>query len=268
MQTRSQQKTPVVFISHGAPTLATEDSEAHRFLRAYGERLGRPHAIVVLSAHFIAPVATVTSAKRPETIHDFYGFAPDLYDLEYPAPGSPGLADRIAGRLAAADIEVATDPARGLDHGAWVPLSLMFPDAGIPVVQLSIDPQRGSAYHYELGQHLAGLRDEGVLIIGSGGVTHNLRELAWDGQYAAVPDWAASFNEWVADAIADSRIDDLLAYRERCPQAARNHPTEEHFFPLLCALGAAFGDERRERVHHSYTMGALSMDAYQFGGPV
>jgi 4,5-DOPA dioxygenase extradiol len=256
---------PVVFISHGSPTLATKDDEAHRFLRAYGERLGRPRAILVLSAHFVAPAATVTAAETPETIHDFYGFPPDLYDLSYPVPGSPDLANDIARRLASAGIEVAREPSRGLDHGAWIPLILMYPDADIPVVQLSIDPRRGAAYHYELGRQIASLRDEGVLIIGSGGVTHNLRELEWDGGDATVPLWAESFNEWVADAIADNRIDDLLAYRERGPHAARNHPTEEHFFPLLCALGAALGDERRERTHHGFTMGALSMDVYEFG---
>ena len=265
MQTRSQQKMPVVFISHGSPTLAIEDSEAHRFLRAYGERLGRPRAILVLSAHYSAPVATVTGSEMPETIHDFYGFPRNLYDLAYPVPGSPDLADDIARRLADAGIEVARDPSLGLDHGAWIPLILMYPNADLPVVQLSIDPRRGAAYHFELGRHLAGLRDEGVLIIGSGGVTHNLRELEWGGTDAPVPEWAETFNEWIADAIAGNRIDDLLAYRERGPHAAKNHPTEEHFFPLLYVLGAAFGDERRQRVHHSYTMGALSMDTYEFG---
>lgn len=261
----TQQEMPAVFISHGSPTLAIEDGEAHRFLRAYGERLGRPRAILVLSAHFMSPTATVTSASKPETIHDFHGFPPDLYELTYPAPGSSALADDIAKRLAAAEVPVAADASRGLDHGAWVPLMLMYPEADIPVVQLSIDPRRGARYHFELGRLLSPLRQQGVLIIGSGGVTHNLRELAWDAHAAAVPDWAASFNEWVAEAVVDNRIEDLLAYRERGPHAARNHPTEEHFFPLLCALGAAAGEERRERLHHSYTMGALSMDTYEFG---
>jgi len=265
MQARAQQTMPVVFISHGSPTLAIEDGEAHRFLRAYGDRLGRPRAILVLSAHFTAPVATVTAAEAPETIHDFYGFPRVLYGMTYPAPGDPGLADDIARRLTAAGIPARTDASRGLDHGAWIPLALMYPEADVPVVQVAIDPRRDAAYHYDLGQQLASLRNEGVLIIGSGGVTHNLRELEWGAEDADVPEWAASFNEWVAAAIADERIDDLLAYRERGPNAARNHPTEEHYFPLLCALGAAAGDSHRERVHHSYTMGALSMDTYQFG---
>jgi 4,5-DOPA dioxygenase extradiol len=256
---------PVVFVSHGAPTLAIEKNDAHRFLRTFGKQLGRPRGILVVSAHFDAPVATVTAAASPRTIHDFGGFPRELYEMTYPAPGSPKLAGDIVELLAAAEVPTRATASRGLDHGAWIPLSLMYPKADIPVVQVSIDPRRGSGYHLELGRHLAPLRDEGVLIMGSGGVTHNLRELAWEGGQAGTPQWAAAFNEWVAEVIAAGRIDDLLAYRDLAPDAARNHPTEEHFFPLLCALGATSGDERRARVHHSYTMGALSMDAYQFG---
>lgn len=259
-------KWPVVFISHGAPTLATEDGAAHRFLREYGRRLGRPQAIVVLSAHFVAPVATVTAAEFPETIHDFGGFPADLYTLRYAAPGDPVLADEIAGLLEHADIPVKASPSRGLDHGAWIPLSLMYPQADIPVVQLSLDPARGAQYHFELGRLLAPLRARGVLIVGSGGITHNLSQLDWQGGEGAAPDWAVSFNEWIADVIAQARVDDLLEYRQRGPSAARNHPTEEHFFPLLCALGASNEQERRVRVHHSYTFGSLSMDTYEFGG--
>lgn len=266
MQVRPQRKMPVVFLSHGAPTLAIEDGEAHRFLRSYGDELGKPRAILVLSAHFAEPEATVTAADSPATIHDFGGFAPVLYEMTYPAPGSPELAADIEARLSAAGVPTSSTPARGLDHGAWIPLVLMYPEADVPVVQLSIDPRRGAGYHLELGRLLAPLRDDGVLIIGSGGVTHNLRELDWSGDDALVPAWAATFNEWVANAVTEGRIDDLVAYRERAPHAAQNHPTEEHFFPLLCALGATGDEDQRERVHHSYTMGALSMDVYQFGG--
>lgn len=256
---------PVIFISHGAPTLATEDGAAHRFLREYGRRLGRPKAIVVLSAHFTAPVATVTAAEFPVTIHDFGGFPEQLYALRYPAPGDPALAEEISGLLERDHIPVESSPTRGLDHGAWIPLLLMYPQADIPVVQLSLDPDRGPAYHYRLGELLAPLREKGVLIIGSGGVTHNLSQLDWRGGAGAPPDWADSFNEWVADRIAAGRIDDLLHYRERGPSAARNHPTEEHFFPLLCTLGASNDQDQWLRVHHSYTFGSLSMDIHEFG---
>jgi 4,5-DOPA dioxygenase extradiol len=265
MHEEPQQRMPVVFVSHGAPTLATEDNDAHRFLRTFGIELGRPRGILVVSAHFEAPVATVTAAESPQTIHDFGGFPRELYEMTYPAPGSPELAGEVLELLAQAGVPTRAAASRGLDHGAWIPLSLMYPQADIPVVQVSIDPRRGSRYHHELGRHLAPLRGDGVLIMGSGGVTHNLRELAWDGRHAGTPQWAAAFNEWVAEATAAGRIDDLLAYRDLAPHAARNHPTEEHFFPLLCALGAVSEDEHRARVHHSYTMGALSMDTYQFG---
>jgi 4,5-DOPA dioxygenase extradiol len=265
MTMRPHQKQPVVFVSHGAPTLAIEDGEAHRFLKDYGQALGRPGAILVLSAHYAAPVATATAAEFPETIHDFGNFAQSLYDMTYPAPGNPALASGVASLLEDAGLPATTSAERGLDHGAWIPLALMYPEADVPVVQLSMDPRRGPDYHYRLGTQLAPLREEGVLIIGSGGVTHNLGKLDWAGTHAATPDWASSFNEWVADVVTDGRIDDLLAYRERGPNAAVNHPSEEHFFPLLFALGAAAGDQPRQRVHHSYTYGALSMDAWQFG---
>jgi len=261
----SRNRMPVVFVSHGAPTLAVEDGAAHRFLREYGAQLGKPRAIVVLSAHFVAPVATITSGRRPGTIHDFGGFPPELYALTYPAPGDPDLADRVAAVLSDAAIPTRQDTARGFDHGAWVPLRLMYPDADVPVVQLSLDPRRGPEYHYRLGQLLAPLRDDGILILGSGGVTHNLGELQWRDDVAGTPHWAGSFNEWVATAIAEGRAADLVAYRQLAPDASRNHPTEEHFFPLLCVLGASRDGDRRRRVHHSFTMGALSMDAYQFG---
>lgn len=265
MQAGPHAELPVVFVSHGAPTLAIDDGEARRFLTAYGQRLGRPGAILVLSAHFVAPVATVTGTESPQTIHDFGGFPQALYEMMYPAPGDPQLARDIVTLLNDAGVCVSMSMSRGIDHGAWIPLALMYPDAGIPVVQLSLDPRHGPEYHYELGGYLAPLRRRGVLILGSGGVTHNLGRLSWDGLPTDPPDWARSFNEWVADAIAAGRIDDLLAYRERGPYAALNHPSEEHFFPLLMALGAANGEVHRERVHHSYTCGALSMDAYQFG---
>jgi len=258
-------KWPVVFISHGAPTLATEQGAAHSFLRDYGGQLGRPEAIVVLSAHFAAPVATVTAAESPVTIHDFGGFPEVLYEMQYPAPGDPGLAVEIAGLLQDAGIPAKTSATRGIDHGAWVPLSLMYPAADIPVVQVSLDPRRGPRYHYELGAQLASLRAKGVLIVGSGGITHNLGRLDWGGGQGTAPEWAATFNEWVAEMISKAQVDDLLHYRELGPNAAQNHPTEEHFLPLLCVLGAANEQDLPTRVHHSYTFGSLSMDAYQFG---
>lgn len=259
-------RLPAVFISHGAPTLAIEDGAGHRFLQEYGRQLGRPRAIVVLSAHFSAGVAMVTAGENPETIHDFGGLPDELYRMKYPAPGDPALAGKIVELLVEGDVSARLTETRGFDHGAWIPLSLMYPAADVPVVQVSLDPRQGPEYHYRLGQLLAPLRDDGVLIIGSGGVTHNLAELQWSGSNGKAPDWAESFNEWVASAIAETEINDLLAYRKSGPHAVRNHPTEEHFFPLLFVLGAAYNEDRGVRVHHSYTYGALSMDSYEFGG--
>jgi len=258
-------RMPVIFISHGAPTLAADDSEANRFLRGFGERLGRPRAILVVSAHFDAPVATVTAGESPTTIHDFGGFPRALYELRYPAPGDPGLAERVARPLAEAGIDVQRSTNRGFDHGAWVPLLLMYPQADIPVVQLSLDSQRGAGYHFRLGELLAPLRDEGVLIVGSGGVVHNLRELDWSGGNVGPEAWAETFNEWVAAAIARGRYSDIVRYRELGPDAQRNHPTAEHFLPLVFALGAAGDHGDAVRVHHSYSYGNLSMDNYAFG---
>lgn len=256
---------PAVFISHGAPTLVTDDVPAHRFLEDYGKRLGRPAAIVVLSAHHAAIGAAVTAALHPETIHDFGGFPRELYALEYPAPGDPALAARIAGLLQEGGIACRLDDTRGLDHGAWVPLMLMYPDADVPVVQVSLDPRYSTDYHYRLGQLLAPLRDQGVLIIGSGGATHNLGEVLRQSPDAPVPQWAAVFDDWLAATIGAGNVTELLRYRELAPYAAKNHPTEEHLLPLFFAMGVAGTESRPERAHHSYTFGSLSMDIFEFG---
>lgn len=256
---------PTLFVSHGAPTLAVDDSAAHRFLTTCGKSLGKPKAILVLSAHFEAPTATVTASESPQTIYDFRGFPEALYDITYPAPGDPALARRISELLSTAGITTRMDGERGLDHGAWIPLSLMYPAADVPVVQLSIDARRGANYHFRLGELLRPLRDEGVLIIGSGGATHNLSFAIGAPHDAPLLDWANTFREWLAEAIEDGRRDDLANYRDVAPDAVRNHPTEEHFLPLLCAMGATTPDEPHRRIHASDTYGALAMDAYLFG---
>ena len=256
---------PTLFVSHGAPTLAIEPGPAHHFLKTLGEDLGRPASILVLSAHFDAPIATVTASEAPETIHDFGGFPEALYNITYPTPGNPALAQRVSDLLTAANIRTRLDDERGLDHGAWVPLLLMYPEADVPVVQLSIDSRKDPASHLRLGEVLRPLRQEGVLIIGSGGATHNLTHAMQASQNAPRVEWADTFREWLADAIENDRRNDLADYRAVAPDARRNHPTEEHFLPLLCAMGATEPGEPRRRVHKSDTYGALAMDAYLFG---
>jgi 4,5-DOPA dioxygenase extradiol len=256
--------TPSLFVSHGSPMLALDDGPARRFLTALGPRLGRPDGIVVVSAHFEERVPTVTSAAHPETIHDFGGFPAALYEMTYPAPGSPELADAVRRALAASGIESHADETRGLDHGAWVPLTLMFPKADVPVVQLSISPGRDPAWHYALGEALRPLRERNILILGSGSITHNLRELARPRPDAPATPWAEGFTEWVHANVAAHNTADLLHYEELAPEAARAHPSDDHFLPFFAALGAA-ADEPAARLHHSFTYGSLGMDVYAFG---
>ena len=256
---------PTLFVSHGAPTLAIDDSAARHFLEALGRSLGKPKAILVLSAHFDTATPTVTASPAPETIYDFWGFPDALYDITYPAPGSPPLAARVSDLLSTQGLPVQADNERGLDHGAWIPLSLMYPDADVPVVQLSIDARKGTDYHFRRGEALRPLREEGVLIIGSGGVTHNLSYAIGAPQDAPMVDWAITFREWVAEAIAADRRDDLANYRAVAPDASRNHPTDEHFLPLLATMGATTSGEPRQQIHASDAHRALAMDAYLFG---
>src|SRR5687768_16572976 len=178
---------PAVFVSHGAPTLAVEENDTTVFLKELGGRLGRPKAIVCVSAHWNTGEPAVSAAERPETIHDFGGFPQELYRIRYPAPGAPALAARVAELLDDAGVECAVSHERGLDHGAWVPLRLMFPEADVPVTQLSIQPRKDPRHHFKLGRALAPLREEGVLLLATGSVTHNLSRLTFSGP---PPEWA------------------------------------------------------------------------------
>lgn len=255
---------PAIFVSHGSPTLVLDDVPARDFLRGLGTGLPRPRAIVAVSAHYESRGVRVNTSARPRVIHDFHGFPRALYETRYDAPGDPRLASDIVARLRSAGLDAAGDEAWGLDHGTWVPLMLMYPDAEIPVVAVSVDPDGGPEHHRRLGTALAPLRDDGVLILGSGAFTHNLGELRRDGGTGIdAPDWVEAFVDWTAAAIEDGRHDDLLHYRERAPHAVRNHPTEEHLLPLFAALGAGGGKGRR--LHASTTFSVLAMDAYSFG---
>lgn len=242
---------PSLFISHGSPMLALTPGPAHDFLRQLGGEW-RPRAIVVVSAHWESRQLLVSTSARPETIHDFGGFPQALFDCQYPAPGEPALAMRLARELNAAPTE------RGLDHGAWVPLSLMYPQADIPVVSLSLPVAWSNAELVALGEKLATLREEGILVIGSGSLTHNLAEL--QALEAPMPAWVGEFADWVHQRLFE---DDRLALLDwqRAPQARRNHPTPEHFQPLLVAIGAG---GNATRLHHSVEHGVLIMDLYAF----
>ncbi len=264
---------PALFLSHGAPTLVIDDVPARDFLMALGDGLPRPAAIIAVSAHWGTALPMVTAVASNETIHDFGGFPRALYALEYQAPGSIALAERVTDLLAGQGLDCRLDEARGLDHGAWVPLMLMYPAHDIPVIQLSVQPQLGPGHHFQLGKALASLRQENILIVGSGSFTHNLRELDRSGSGSDEPAWVGEFAQWMDDALTDGRVCDLMSYRSRAPHAQRNHPTDEHLLPLFVAMGAGSdpNDPRGEaarlsatRLHSSTTFGALRMDAYAF----
>ncbi|HEY3645097.1 MAG TPA: class III extradiol ring-cleavage dioxygenase [Gammaproteobacteria bacterium] len=252
---------PALFVSHGAPTLPLDvQHPTHAFLKGLGATLPAPKAILVISAHWDTRHPTLTTSASPETIHDFYGFPEELYRMRYPAPGSMDLVQATAKRLEGAGLEVHADEARGLDHGAWVPLLLMYPKAQIPVVQLSLQTSAGAAHHLAVGQALAPLRDEGVLLLASGGATHNLREF-----FRPAPgqdeSYVPRFSSWLKDTLEKGDTASLVDYRRLAPDAARAHPSEEHFFPVLVAAGAA---GKGERIHTAMSGASLSMDAYKF----
>ncbi len=249
---------PALFVSHGAPTLPLDDVPARDFLVQLGRSLPRPQAILAVSAHWQTAEPTLTSASRNTTLHDFRGFLKPLYDLRYDAPGAPEVAAAVAEDLQRAGFAARLNDQRGLDHGAWVPLMLMYPNADIPVFQLSIQPRLGATHHIALGQALSRFRETG-LILASGGMVHNLAALDWNS--GPEPDWSADFSDWMDAALIGRHDDDLADYRARAPHAAHAHPLEDHILPLFVAYGAG---ETARRLHTSTTFGSLRLDAYAF----
>lgn len=258
---------PTIFVSHGSPMLALQDSPARRFLLGLGAELPRPKAILVFSAHWETGAAPAVSlATHPETIHDFGGFPQALFDIRYQPAGAPDVAERAAELFAAADIPVGRHRSRGLDHGAWVPLRHLLPDAQLPVFQVSLPHDLDTAGALRLGQALAPLRARGVLVVGSGSMTHNLYEFRHAQADAA--DYAVEFTHWIRQAVNSNAVDKLVDYRQRAPHALRAHPTEEHYLPLLVAMGARSGDEPAHVIDGGITNGVLSMESYAWGLPV
>lgn len=244
--------------------LAIEDSPAGRFLDGLGKQLPRPRAIVVASAHFLADRPMLGGHPQPHTVHDFGGFPGPLYEIRYAAPGAPELAQGIAARLADAGLEGKVRPGHGLDHGVWVPLRRMYPQADIPVVPLSVNPLEDAAYHRALGQVLASLREEEVLVVGSGGFIHNLGDLDWAHKNAPLAPWAGEFSSWMHGKLGDHDWPALLAWQDAAPHAHRAHPTTEHLMPLFVALGAAGDAPEVEVLHRSHELGTLALDAFAF----
>lgn len=256
---------PTLFISHGSPMLAIEDSAAHRFLLGLGKALPRPKAIIIISAHWESTGGQVVClASHPETIHDFGGFPEALFEIQYPAPGAPAEAARTAELLEHEGFDVGRSATRGLDHGAWVPLHLMYPEADIPTAQISLRRGASPSENEKMGKALRKLREDGVLIIGSGSLTHNLYSFRGASIDAKVPTWVSDFGGWMHARLQTNQREALLDYRAQAPFAVRNHPTEEHLLPLFVAMGAAGDAPKAERLHASYEYGVLAMDVYAF----
>ncbi|WQG58438.1 class III extradiol ring-cleavage dioxygenase [Pseudomonas sp. RTB3] len=253
---------PSLFISHGSPMLALQPGASGPALQRLAAELPKPEAIVVVSAHWESTGLLVSGSAAPQTWHDFGGFPRELFAVQYPAPGDPQLASAIVERLHADGLEAQIDERRPFDHGTWVPLSLMYPAADIPVVQVSLPTRQGPALQTQVGRALANLRELGVLVIGSGSITHNLRELDWHAGPESVEPWAKEFRDWIIDKLKNNDETALHDYRRLAPHAVRSHPSDEHLLPLFFARGA--GGEF-SIAHQGFTMGALGMDIYRFG---
>lgn len=261
---------PPIFVSHGAPTILIDEDPGRTFLERLGRDLvsshGRPDAIVCVTAHFQSDQPLVGAAANPETVFDFYGFPAELYSRQYQAKGAPALADHAADLIRQAGMAAAVAPGQGLDHGAWVPLSLMFPEADIPVVPLAIQPRQTPAHHRALGAALAPLARDNVLILGSGGAVHNVRDAMIRRHHRLTdpPDWAIAFDGWLAEQIAAGDVAALDDYRARAPGATCAHPHDDHLMPLYVALGAAGPGAVGRRLHGSFSYGSLALSSWSF----
>ncbi|WP_082637964.1 MULTISPECIES: DODA-type extradiol aromatic ring-opening family dioxygenase [unclassified Psychrobacter] len=250
-------RLPALFISHGAPTLAIEQSATTNALARIGQNLPKPRAIVIMSAHWLSAKLEISSNPRPKTWHDFSGFDPKLYELQYPAQGHVELAESLAQQLTARGIICSANPMRVCDHGVWAPLKHLYPEADVPIVQISLPQHYDSVSLYQLGAQLAHLREEQILIIGSGNITHNLQALRW--QADSVDPAAKDFKLWLLQQLKTD-IPSALDWHQY-PDYKNIHPSDEHLLPLFFALGAA---QRVSVVHESMAHHSLGMDIYRF----
>ncbi|MGH6610040.1 MAG: DODA-type extradiol aromatic ring-opening family dioxygenase [Burkholderiaceae bacterium] len=257
---------PTVFVSHGSPMHAVNAGRAGDVWEELGRKLPRPSAVLIASAHWETELPMVSTAQQPETIHDFNGFPAELYELRYPASGARDVAERAISLLRAGGLSATGNACRGIDHGAWVPLRRMYPNADVPVAQISIQPSLDAEHHLRLGASLAPLADDNVLIVGSGHITHNLREWMLERRSGASTSaaYVDEFRGWIANALEHNDCDALIRWRELAPHAQRAHPTQEHLLPLFVAHGAAGKSPRVERIDAGVEDSVLAMDAYVF----
>ena len=254
---------PSVFLAHGSPMLAITDTPANRYLRAFGSELKRPRGIVVMSPHWETEGLHLSAPGALKTIHDFRGFPDDLFQMEYPAAASPDLVGATMAHLEDAGVEVKVDGTWGLDHGAWIPLSLAFPAADIPVAALSVPYGSTPASVFAIGKALAPLREKGILIAGSGSTTHNLRAMNRNLPKGMDADWPAEFDHWLDRGFEEGGID-YFSDLTSAPHFRMAHPTEEHLLPLFFAYGAGGDDAKAELLHRSYEYGTISMSYFRF----
>ena len=255
---------PAIFFGHGNPMNALYRNQYTEAWATIGASLPRPKAILCISAHWYIQEAAVTVSTAPRTIHDFGGFPRELYDVQYPAPGDPELATRVQNLLA--PLSVRRDESWGLDHGTWSVLCHVYPDADVPVVQLSIDENQPASFHYEIGQRIAALREEGILIIGSGNLVHNLHAYAW-GQHTAEPyDWAVSFERRVRELVLSGETRPLIGYEHRLgKEAMLAVPTPDHYLPLLYVIGTRTQSDPVSFPAEGVDGGSISMLAVRLG---
>lgn len=255
----------VLFVPHGSPMFALQPGAAGSAMSDVVGRLPAPRAIIVVSPHWETAVPTVGTATRLDTIHDFGGFDPRLFEIQYPATGCPEAAQQVVAALQAAGLPMQTDAQRGLDHGAWVPLRQMFPDADVPVIPLSVQHHGGPAHAYRVGQALAPLAEQGFLIVASGNVTHNLRDwqiISMTGQ--PTPDYVQQFADWIHTQMTEHHTEALLGYRQTQAAGSRAHPRDEHLLPLFTALGAAGAGAKAEAFYRGIYDHVIAMDGYAF----
>ena len=261
----SMPRAPALFVAHGSPTFGLDAGEFGNTMRGFGERIARPDAIVVASAHWEAPwPIRVTAAARPPLIYDFGGFPRALYELQYPAPGSPSLAAEVVRLLTEDGLPAAPDPRRGWDHGVWIPLRLLYPAADVPVVEVSLPVPRDPETVLRMGAALSPLRKRNVLLLGSGGIVHNLALARLDRPDGPVDDWARQFDAWVRQRVAQRAKEEIARYRERAPHADLAVPASEHFDPLLFTLGAAEERDATEEVSSGFQFSNLSLTSLAF----
>lgn len=271
---------PPLFLSHGAPNMALHDAPVRDFMKSLAQNYQKPEAIISVSAHFETQGTAVVSDPNPEIIYDFRGFETALHEMDYPAPGHTELAHEVLALMKKAGIKAVDVPKRGFDHGTWVPLSLVYPQADIPIVQVSIDPDETPEYHFKLGQALDSLPKRNIAIIGTGNITHNLPALFSKGRDpeldANIKGYVEVFLKWFDEQLESNHLENLLNYRNKAPFAEENHPTDEHLLPIFVALGAANGvtqekvqaqkkaQKKARKIHASYNYEFLAMDAWEF----